>query len=147
MKTQIMSAALAATLGLSMPMTAEAALVKVETNAQVELVRNDHYGHHYKSPQHYRGHGSSHYSPNYYGGRSYHHQPPPAAYHHRQVRPWSYWRPYATRHHYHSFGQPVYYASHQSYGPYYRVRAYDRSDVALWLGISAVTGAILYSNY
>ncbi|MDZ4379793.1 MAG: hypothetical protein U0942_00460 [Parvibaculum sp.] len=145
MKTQILSAAaLAAALGLSLPMTAEAAIVNVETNAQVELVRHDNhnrynhgYSHNYRhsSPKYYRGHGYNQY------------RPPSASYRSHQVRPWSYWQPYAARHHYHSFGQPVYYASHPSYGPYYRVRAHDRSDVALWLGISAITGAILFSNY
>lgn len=142
MKTKIVSAGLAVALGLSTPMVAEAAIVKVETNAQVELARHhnhnryDHgYKRNYSSPKHYSGHG-------YYDHRS-----PAASYHHSRVRPWSYWQPYAARHHYHSFGQPVYYASHPSYGPYYRVRAHDRSNVALWLGISAVTGAILFSNY
>ena len=32
-------------------------------------------------------------------------------------------------------------------GYYYRVRARDRDDVLLWIGISAITGAILFSNY
>lgn len=151
MKTQIMSAGLAAVLALSMPMAAEAAIVNVETSAQVQLARHDNhnrynrydrhdryddrYRHDYKAQKHYRGQGY------------YDHRPPAASYHRHQVRPWSYWQPYAVRHHYHSFGQPVYYASHPSYGPYYRVRAHDRSNVALWLGISAVTGAILFSNY
>jgi len=73
--------------------------------------------------------------------------PPPAVYHHHQVRPWTYWRPYVMQHHYHSFGAPVYYKTHPHYGPYYRVRAHDHSNVALWLGISAITGAILFSHY
>ncbi|MBO6633409.1 hypothetical protein [Parvibaculum sp.] len=131
MKKFVVSAGLAAALGFALPATANAVSVTsaigVQTGTQVELV------HGYK---HRHGH-QRHYAP----PRVVHH------YHHRQVRPWAHWRPYVVRHHYHSFGAPVYYSSHPTYGPYYRVRAHDRSDVALWLGISAITGAIIFSQY
>lgn len=129
----VVSAGLAAALGFALPAPANAVSVSsalgVQAGTQVELVHGYKHGH---------GHHHRHYAP---PPRVVHH------YHHRQVRPWSHWRPYVVRHHYHSFGAPVYYSSHPSYGPYYRVRAYDRSDVALWLGISAITGAIIFSQY
>lgn len=137
MKTKIISAGLAAALGFSTPMAAEAALVNVETSAHVELARHDRYDdHYYKGPKHYRGHGY------YYDHR------PPVVVHRGHPRPWSHWRPYVVeRHHYYVVSEPVYYSSHPHYGPYYRVRARDRDDVLLWIGISAITGAILFSNY
>lgn len=128
----VVSAGLAAALGFALPASANAVSVMPQvsgqTGAQVELVHGYRHGH---------GHSRYYATP----PRVVHH------YHHRQVRPWAHWRPYVVRHHYHSFGAPVYYSSHPSYGPYYRVRAHDRSDVALWLGISAITGAIIFSHY
>jgi hypothetical protein len=128
----VVSASLAAALGFAFPAAASAvtlaSAVTVHAGTQVELA-----------------HGSRHYH-----GHRRHYAPPPRVVHrdhHRQVRPWTHWRPYVVQHHYHSFGAPVYYSSHPTYGPYYRVRAHDRSDVAIWLGISAITGAILFSNY
>lgn len=136
MKKFVVSAGLAAALGFAFPAAANAVTlapaVNVETGVQVELA------HGYKNR-----HGHAY-------GHNRHYAPPPRVvhrYHHRQIRPWRHWRPYVVQHHYHSFGAPVYYSSHPTYGPYYRVRAHDRSDVALWLGISAITGAIIFSQY
>ncbi|MFN4228383.1 hypothetical protein [Parvibaculum sp.] len=135
MKRNVVLVGLAAALGLAaLPVPANAVAIApaigVNGAAQVELAHG--YNHH----RHHRSHG-------------YHHAPPPVVhhYHHRKVRPWAHWRPYMVRHHYYVVGQPVYYSSHPHYGPYYRVRARDRDDVLLWIGISAITGAILFSNY
>lgn len=57
------------------------------------------------------------------------------------VRHWDYWQPRLYARHYYGFGSPVYYGDH------YRVYAYDRDDRLVWLWISAVTGAILFSGY
>ena len=140
MKKRVVLAGLAAALGIAAPAAAQAVSVKpvigTDARSAVELVHGKHY--HHNSHHTYKRHNAYRY---------YHHRPPTVVYHHHQVRPWAHWRPYVVRHHYHGFGAPVYYASHPHYGPYYRVRAYDRSDVALWLGVSAITGAILFSDY
>lgn len=133
MMKNVVVAGLAAAIGLgALPASASAVAivpaVGVNAAAHVELAHDYRYDH----PRYNR-----HYRP----------APPPMHYHHRQVRPWSHWRPYVVQRHYYVVGQPVYYSSHPSYGPYYRVRARDNNDVLLWLGISAITGAILFSNY
>ncbi len=138
MKKNVVVAGLVAALGLAaLPASANAVAIApaigVNAAAHVELAHGYH-NHH----RHYRHH------PRYH--RHYRPAPPPV-YYHRQVRPWSHWRPYVVQRHYYVIGQPTYYSTHPSYGPYYRVRARDRDDVLLWLGISAITGAILFSNY
>ena len=145
MKNFVVSAGLAAALGFAVPSAANAvtltSAIGVQTSAQVELVHGYKNGHGHRQGRGYDSRGYDHRR---------HYAPPPRVvhqYHHRQVRPWTHWRPYVVQHHYHSFGAPVYYSSHPNYGPYYRVRAHDRSDVALWLGISAITGAIIFSQY
>lgn len=137
MKKLAILAGFAAALGLAVPAQAVPAKPAVQTGGagMVELVHGKKHHHHHNYKRH-----NAH--------RHYHHRPPVVHHHHyHQVRPWTYWRPHVVRYHYHSFGPPVYYSSHPHYGPYYRVRAHDRSNVALWLGISAVTGAILFSQY
>lgn len=132
----VASAGLAAALGMAvLPASAHAMPMKPAISLQGSGLVTEVHGrhHHYKG----RHHGQRHYRP----------RPPVVYHHHQQVRPWTYWRPYVVRRHYHSFGAPVYYTTHPHYGPYYRVRAHDRSDAALWLGISAITGAILFSHY
>lgn len=139
MKTKIIAAGLAAALGLTTPMVAEAAVVDLNAGATVQLARNGGYGH-----GHGHGYGHGHYD----GPRGYYgHRAPPVVVHRPAPRPWSYWRPRVVERHYYVVGQPTYYSTHPSYGPYYRVRARDNNDVLLWLGISAITGAILFSNY
>lgn len=143
MKKLVILAGLAAALGLAAPVAAQAVSVKpaigADARSAVELVHGKQYHHNrHNAHRHYKRHNAHRY---------YSHRPPVVVHHHHQVRPWSHWRPYVVRYHYHSFGAPVFYASHPHYGPYYHVRAYDRSNVALWLGISAITGAILFSNY
>ncbi|HCX67663.1 hypothetical protein [Parvibaculum sp.] len=130
----VVSTGLAVALGFAFPAAASAVTLapaaNVQAGTQVELA-----------------HGSKH---RHMHGHHRHYASPPRGahrYHHQQVRPWTHWRPYVVQRHYHRFGAPVYYSSHPTYGPYYRVRAHDRSDVAIWLGISAITGAILFSNY
>jgi hypothetical protein len=134
----VASAGLATVLGFAMlPASAYAMPAKPAVSLQGSGLVTEAHGrnHHYHKQHHH--HGKRYYRP-----------PPPVVYHHhQQVRPWNYWRPQVMRRHYHSFGAPVYYNAHRHYGPYYRVRAHDRSDVALWLGISAITGAILFSHY
>ena len=62
-------------------------------------------------------------------------------------RPFAYWRPRYERRYRH-WGAPVYYAHHPRWGAAYRVRAYDDArDRAVILWISAITGAILLSQY
>lgn len=142
MKKLVILAGLAAALGLAAPAAAQAVSVKpaigADARSAVELVHGKHH-HRHNTHRHYQRHNAHRY---------YTHRPPAVVYHHHHhVRPWAHWRPYVVKHHYHGFGAPVYYSSHPHYGPYYHVRAYDRSNVALWLGISAITGAILFSNY
>lgn len=147
MKRFLVLAGLATSLGLAVPVAAQAVTivpaVGVQGGAQLQLAGGKH------------GHGGYH---GHHGGPRYHHRPPavhhyyrppPVVYHHYRPapRPWAYWQPYVVRHHYHSFGPPVYYTGHPHYGDYYRVRARDRHNVAVWLGISAITGAILFSTY
>ncbi len=132
MKKNVVVAGLVAALGLAaLPASANAVAIApaigVNAAAHVELA----HGYHRDHRRYHR-----HYRP----------APPPVHYH-RQVRPWSYWRPYVVQRHYYVVGQPTYYSTHPSYGPYYRVRARDNNDALLWLGISAITGAILFSNY
>lgn len=158
MKRFLVLAGFTAALGLAAPVPAQAVTVvpalAVQGGAQVELVRgNDHRHHGRGYDRHRGGPGYGHRPP----PPRYHHRPPPPRYHHRPPpvvhhyhhapRPWAHWRPYVVRHHYHSFGAPVYYTNHPHYGHYYRVRARDRNNIAVWLGISAITGAILFSNY
>ena len=57
------------------------------------------------------------------------------------ARHWNHWQPRLHARHYYGFGAPTYYGDH------YRVYAYDRDDRLVWLWISAVTGAILFSGY
>lgn len=138
MKKNVVVAGLVAALGLAaLPASANAVAIApaigVNAAAHVELAHGYHHDH-----RRYHAH------PRYH--RHYRPAPPPVHYH-RQVRPWSYWRPYVVQRHYYVVGQPTYYSTHPSYGPYYRVRARDNNDVLLWLGISAITGAILFSNY
>ena len=75
--------------------------------------------------------------------RGYYYRPAQRPYY----RPFSHWRPrYAHR--FHRWGRPAYYAHYRGWGPAYRVHAYDRArDRAVILWISAVTGAILLSQY
>ncbi|MDX5367245.1 MAG: hypothetical protein LPK88_12440 [Alphaproteobacteria bacterium] len=140
MKKLVVLAGLAAALGLAAPAAAQAVSVKpvigADARSAVELVHGNHYNHNRHHA--YKRHNAY---------RHYYNHPPRVVYRHHKVRPWVHWRPYVVQHHYHGFGAPVYYSSHPHYGPYYHVRAYDRSNVALWLGISAITGAILFSNY
>lgn len=135
----VASAGLATALGFAMlPASAVAMPAKPAISLpESGLVTQVHGRRHHPHSKHDH-HGKRYYRPP---------PPPPAVYHHHQVRPWTYWRPYVMQHHYHSFGAPVYYKTHPHYGPYYRVRAHDHSNVALWLGISAITGAILFSHY
>lgn len=156
MKKLLVLAGLATALGLAVPAAAQAVTIApavgVQGGTQIQLAggKHGHHGHHgYRG---HRGHGRHHYGgPAYrYRPPAVHHyyRPPPVVHHyHHAPRPWSYWQPYVVRHHYHSFGAPVYYSGHPHYGQYYRVRARDRNNVAVWLGISAITGAILFSNY
>jgi len=144
MKRFLVLAGLATSLGLAVPVAAQAATIApavgVQGGVQLQLAGGKH------------GHGG------YHGGPRYHHKPPPPRHYYRPPpvvhhhyhpapRPWAYWQPYVVRYHYHSFGPPVYYTGHPYYGDYYRVRARDRHNVAVWLGISAITGAILFSTY
>lgn len=148
MKQLLVLAGLATALGLAVPAAAQAVVIApavgVQVGTEVQLAGGKH-GHGYHGYDRHRG------------GPRYHHRPPPARYYHRPPpvvhhyhhapRPWAYWQPYVVQHHYHSFGAPVYYTDHPHYGHYYRVRARDRHNVAVWLGISAITGAILFSTY
>lgn len=82
-----------------------------------------------------------------YHYKTYHNAPYARYYNHpvRTYRPgvrhWDYWQPRVAAYHYYGFGTPVYYGDH------YRVYAYDRDDRLVWLWISAVTGAIIFSGY
>ena len=139
MRKTLALAGFAVALGFGAPAVAQAAVtlpasLAVQGDATLQLVgHKNHHGYH---GGHHRGHG-----------QAYHHRPPKVVYH-RNYRPWSHWRPHVVqRYRYHSFGPPAYYHAHPRYGDYYHVRARDRNNVALWLGISAITGAILFSSY
>ena len=133
--------AFASALGLVTPAAAEIGrlvpAIDVNTGAQVQLAGGYGHGGHGGGHNNYRGGGHYDSSPARHGGSAYR----------GNVRSWGHWRPYVERRQYHSFGAPTYYRHHPRYGDYYRVRARDRHNVAVWLGISAVTGAILFSNY
>tara|TARA_R110002110_G_scaffold168566_12_gene370125 strand:+ start:2666 stop:3175 length:510 start_codon:yes stop_codon:yes gene_type:complete len=160
--------AFASALGLVTPAAAEIGrlvpAIDVNTGAQVQLAGGYGHGGHGGGHNNYRGGGHNNYRGgghnNYRGGgysnghRNYgggHYDSSPARHggsaYRGNVRSWGHWRPYVERRQYHSFGAPTYYRHHPRYGDYYRVRARDRHNVAVWLGISAVTGAILFSNY
>ena len=140
MKRILALAGLAVALGFGAPAVAQAAVVLpvsagIQGDATLHLIHGKKHHHSYHGG-HHRGHG-----------QAYHHRPPKVVYH-RNYRPWSHWRPKIVhQYHYHSFGAPVYYHAHPRYGDYYHVQARDRNNVALWLGISAITGAILFSAY
>ncbi|PKQ06888.1 MAG: hypothetical protein CVT72_05075 [Alphaproteobacteria bacterium HGW-Alphaproteobacteria-11] len=131
-------AGIAVALGFGAPAVAQAAVtvspfVVVQGDATLQFVgHKKHHGYHGRS---------------YHRGQAYQYRAPKVVYH-RNYRPWSHWRPHVTqRSSYHSFGRPAYYHAHPRYGDYYHVRARDRNNVAVWLGISAITGAILFSSY
>lgn len=140
MRKTLALAGLAVVLGFGAPAVAQAAVVLpvsvgVHGDASLHLVHGKKHHHGYRGRGHHRGHV-----------HHYHHRPPKVVHHHH--RPWSYWQPQVVHHHhYHSFGAPVYYDAHPRYGSYYHVRARDRNNVAIWIGVSAITGAILFSHY
>ncbi|MCF8470560.1 MAG: hypothetical protein K9G30_07230 [Parvibaculum sp.] len=141
MKRLFAIAGLASVLGLAAPVAAGAAslipAIGVNGGAEVQLVRGG------QDRYHSNGHDRSRSRRN----DGYDNRRSQGFYGRHEARPWGHWRPYVERRHYHSFGAPVYYRHHPRYGDYYRVRARDRNNVAVWLGISAITGAILFSTY
>ena len=153
MKKAFIVAGLATGMMLSAPLASEASAaalgVSIQTGAHVQTVDYRHgpkQGGHHDNGYH-RGGGSRHDNGRY-GGRNDHrgnyaHRPPERPHY----RSFSHWRPRYT-HRFNGWGRPVYYAHHRNWGPAYRVRAYDRArDRAVVLWISAVTGAILLSQY
>ena len=144
MKKSFIIAGLAVGMMFSAPLASEASAaslgLNIHTNARVETVdyRGRHYDRDYRRDR-------RHERREYYRDRR--HDRYERWEHERYRRSFSHWRPrYAHR--FHRWGRPVYYEHHRGWGPAYRVRAYDRArDRAVILWISAVTGAILLSQY
>ncbi|PKP67464.1 MAG: hypothetical protein CVT83_08440 [Alphaproteobacteria bacterium HGW-Alphaproteobacteria-5] len=167
MKKILAIGALASALGVAMPAAAEAGLltpaVGINGGAEVQLVKDGHdrynsKGYDRSRSRHNDGrddyNSRSRHDNGYDNHRSrsqhdnrYNDHRSQRSYSRGEARSWGHWRPYVERRHYHSFSAPTYYRHHPRYGDYYRVRAHDRNNVAVWLGISAITGAILFSNY
>ncbi|MCW5548789.1 MAG: hypothetical protein KIT44_07480 [Opitutaceae bacterium] len=141
MRKTLALAGLAVALGFGAPAVAQAAItlpasVAVQGDATLQLVGHKKHHHNYHGRSHHRGHAH------------YHHRNPPKVVYHRNYRPWSHWQPRVVKHHrYRSFGTPVYYHAHPHYGDYYYVSARDRQNMMLWIGVSAITGAIPFSHY
>lgn len=154
MKRLFAIAGLASVLGLAAPVAAGAAAlipaIGINGGAEVQLVKDSHdryngKGYDRSRSRHNGGHDYERSRSRHNDGYDDHRSR--RSYGRHEARSWGHWRPYVERRHYHSFGAPTYYRHHPRYGDYYRVRARDRNNVAVWLGISAVTGAILFSNY
>lgn len=161
MRKAFIVAGLAAGMAFSAPLAAQASAgvlgVNTKTNAaaKVETVdyrrgpkqggRHDrNYRKHRRHDRYERHHRRHH---NRYERRGHrrggYYRPAPR----RHYRPFAHWRPRYERRYRH-WGKPVYYAHHRRWGSAYRVRAYDdASDRAVILWISAITGAILLSQY
>jgi len=148
MRRTLALAGLAVALGFGAPAMAQAAVtlpasVALQGDATLHLAGGNKHHNNYNRHGDHRGY----HDYDRYDDHAYHHRPPKVVHRHRH-RPWSHWQPHVVHtYHYHSFGAPVYYQAHPQYGAYYHVRARDRNNVALWLGISAITGAILFSSY
>ncbi len=161
MRKAFIVAGLAAGMAFSVPLAAQASAgvlgvnIKANTAANVETVdyrhgpreggRHDrdyrkHRRHDRYERRHYRRNDRYEHRENRRGS---YYRPAPR----HQYRPFAHWRPRYERRYRH-WGKPVYYAHHRRWGSAYRVRAYDDArDRAVILWISAITGAILLSQY